>query len=150
MIGLMDYGSVNLRSAEKALTRVGASVRIVNHPADVLAADAVVLPGVGAFGDCVSNLAKLGHVDVIRGFIASNRPFLGICVGLQMLFESGEETPGVAGLGLLPGTVPRFTANGLKVPHMGWNQLRITQPGCPLLTGVADCSYLDFVHSYYT
>src|SRR5437867_142868 len=107
MIALIDYGSGNLRSAEKALTRVGATVRIVVRGEDVRWADAVVLPGVGAFGDCVKNLSKNGFDVAIKEFITTGKPFLGICVGLQMLFESGEENPGVAGLGLLPGTVPR-------------------------------------------
>jgi imidazole glycerol-phosphate synthase subunit HisH len=149
MIALIDYGSGNLRSAEKALTRVGATVRIVNRPEDVSAADAVVLPGVGAFGDCIRNLSKDGLDLAIKDFIATGKPFLGICVGLQMLFESGAENPGVAGLGILPGTVPRFASNGLKVPHMGWNRLRIRQPKCPLLAGIADGSSVYFVHSYY-
>jgi len=149
MIVLIDYGSGNLRSAEKALARVGADVRIVNKPADVLAADAVVLPGVGAFGDCVNNLTQLGLDSAIRQFIQSGKPFLGICVGLQMLFETGAESPGVPGLGILQGTVPRFAGNGLKVPHMGWNQLRIRQSKCPLFSGIADGSFVYFVHSYY-
>jgi imidazole glycerol-phosphate synthase subunit HisH len=144
MIALIDYGSGNLRSAEKALTRVGATVRIVNRPEDVQQAAAVVLPG-----DCVRNLTQLGLNAAIREFIATGKPFLGICVGLQMLFESGEESPGVAGLGVLPGTVPRFVVNGLKVPHMGWNRLQIRQPECPLLAGIADGSFVYFVHSYY-
>jgi imidazole glycerol-phosphate synthase subunit HisH len=149
MIALVDYGSGNLRSAEKALTRVGAAVRIVDRSEDVRAAEAVVLPGVGAFGDCIRNLSKDGLDVAIKEFIATGKPFLGICVGLQMLFEGGEENPGVAGLGLLPGRVPRFVANGLKVPHMGWNQLAIRQPQCPLLAGIADGSSVYFVHSYY-
>jgi imidazole glycerol-phosphate synthase subunit HisH len=147
VIALIDYGSGNLRSAEKALTRVGGRVQIVSRREDVLTADAVVLPGVGAFGDCVSNLAKLDLVEAIREFIATGKPFLGICVGLQMLFEGGEESPGVAGLQVLPGTVPRFPAGKLKVPHMGWNRLKIRRPECPLLQGVPDGSYV--VHSYY-
>ena len=149
MLALIDYGSGNLRSAEKALARVGAGVRIVNRPADVLAADAVVLPGVGAFGDCVKNLVALGLDGAIRQFIQTGKPFLGICVGLQMLFESGAESPAVPGLGILPGTVPRFTGGNLKVPHMGWNRLRIRQPACPLLAGIPDGSYVYFIHSYY-
>jgi len=149
MLALIDYGSGNLRSAEKALARVGAAVQIVNRPADVLAADAVVLPGVGAFGDCIKNLTELGMDVAIRQFIQTGKPFLGICVGLQMLFESGAESPGVAGLGILPGTVPRFVGAGLKVPHMGWNRLNIRQSACPLLAGIADGSYVYFVHSYY-
>lgn len=149
MIALIDYGSGNLRSAEKALARVGGDVRIVDRPADVLAADAVVLPGVGAFGDCVRNLTALGLDRAIRDFIKTGKPFLGICVGLQMLFEDGAENPEVKGLSILTGHVPRFPVNGLKVPHMGWNQLRIRQSACPLLAGVADGSFVYFVHSYY-
>ncbi len=149
MIALVDYGMGNLRSVEKALARVGADVRIVSDRNSVLAADALVLPGVGAFGDCMANLEKIGLVEAIREFIATKRPFLGICLGFQALFESSEEAPGVKGFALFPGTVPRFAANGLKVPHMGWNELRIQQGDCPLLKDVADDSYVYFVHSYY-
>jgi imidazole glycerol-phosphate synthase subunit HisH len=149
MIALVDYEMGNLRSVEKALARAGGDVHIVCTPKDVLAAEALVLPGVGAFGDCMKNLERLGLVGAIREFIASGRPFLGICLGFQALFESSEEAPGVEGFGLFKGTVPRFAANGLKVPHMGWNQLRIRQPGCPLLAGVEEGSYVYFVHSYY-
>jgi glutamine amidotransferase len=149
MIALVDYGMGNLRSVEKALVRVGADVRIVSDRESVLAADALVLPGVGAFGDCMANLEKIGLVDAIREFVATKRPFLGICLGFQALFESSEEAPGVNGLALFPGTVPRFVVNDLKVPHMGWNELRIRQNDCPLLKDVADSSYVYFVHSYY-
>ena len=139
----------NLRSVEKALARVDGNVRIVSDPKSMLAADAVVLPGVGAFGDCMKNLEQAGLVRPIREFIASKRPFLGICLGFQALFESSEEAPGMKGLAVFPGTVPRFVANGLKVPHMGWNELRIARADCPLLKGVKDRSYVYFVHSYY-
>jgi imidazole glycerol-phosphate synthase subunit HisH len=149
MIALVDYGMGNLRSVEKALARVGADVRIVSDRKSVLAADAVVLPGVGAFGDCMANLEKIGLVEAIREFIGTKRPFLGICLGFQALFESSEEAPGVKGFGLFPGTVPRFAVNGLKVPHMGWNELRIREGNCPLLKDVADNRYVYFVHSYY-
>jgi len=149
MIALVDYGMGNLRSVEKALARVGADVRIVTDGKSALAADALVLPGVGAFGDCMANLEKAGLVGAIREFITSKRPFLGICLGFQALFESSEEAPGVKGLAVFPGTVPRFAVNGLKVPHMGWNQLMVKRGDCPLLKGVADGSYVYFVHSYY-
>ena len=139
----------NLRSVEKALARSGADVRIVSDRADVLAADALVVPGVGAFGDCLTNLARLKLTNAIREFVASGRPFLGICLGFQGLFDSSEEAPGVKGLGIFRGTVPRFPVGTLKVPHMGWNQLRIKRPDCPLLRGVADGSFVYFVHSYY-
>ena len=157
MIALVDYGMGNLRSVEKALTRVGADVRIVSDANTVRAAKAIVLPGVGAFGDCLRNLETAGLARPIQEFIASQRPFLGICLGFQALFESSEEAPGVKGLAAFPGDVPRFAANldgtdgagHLKVPHMGWNQLRIKKADCPLLKGVADGSYVYFVHSYH-
>jgi imidazole glycerol-phosphate synthase subunit HisH len=149
MIALVDYGMGNLRSVEKALTRVGGDVHVVNDAKSVGAADAVVLPGVGAFGDCMKNLEECRLTDAIREFIASKRLFLGICLGMQGLFESSEESPGVAGLNVFRGAVPRFVVNDLKVPHMGWNQLQINRRGCPLLQGIADGSHMYFVHSYY-
>jgi len=149
MIALVDYGMGNLRSVEKALTRVGGEVRLVQTRAEVLAADALVLPGVGAFGDCLKNLAELKLTEAIREFIAMDRPFLGICLGFQCLFESSEEAPGQPGLGIFAGTVPRFAPTVGKVPHMGWNQLQARRPDCPLLRGVPDGSYVYFVHSYY-
>ena len=139
----------NLRSVEKALQRVGADVRIVSDAVGVKSADAVVLPGVGAFGDCMANLAKCGVTDALRQFVQAGKPFLGICLGLQGLFESSEEAPGVPGLGLFAGSVPRFQVNGLKVPHMGWNELRVKRPDCPVLAGIPDRSFVYFVHSYY-
>jgi len=155
MIALIDYGSGNLRSAEKALARVGADVRIVSDRASVLAADAVVLPGVGAFGDCVRNLEKLNLADAIRQFVGTGRPFLGICVGLQMLFGHAEEGD-VMGLEILPGSVPRFPraamvapdGTRLKVPHMGWNQVQQAEAH-PLWDGIEDGARFYFVHSYY-
>jgi len=157
MIALVDYGMGNLRSVEKALARVGADVRIMSDAKSVRAAEAVVLPGVGAFGDCMKNLRTGKLTDAIREFIGSKRPFLGICLGMQGLFEWSEESPGVEGLDVFRGSVPRFAANpdhevgagGLKIPHMGWNQLRIRRRNCPLLQGVNDGSYVYFVHSYY-
>ncbi len=151
MIALIDYGMGNLRSVEKALTRAGAEVQIVSGPDPLAHAAALVLPGVGAFGDCMANLNRLGFIDPIRNFIASGRPFLGICLGMQELFDSSEESPGVHGLGLFAGTVPRFhlDAKRWKVPHMGWNELRIQRADCPLLSQVPDRSYVYFVHSYF-
>lgn len=149
MIAIVDYGMGNLRSVEKALQRVGAAVRVVSDAEPVRSARGVVLPGVGAFGDCMENLRRLGLVEVIQSVVKAGRPFLGICLGMQALFESSEEAPGVAGLGLLAGTVPRFRGEGLKVPHMGWNELRIRRDNCPLLAGVPGGSFVYFVHSYY-
>src|SRR5882724_9736680 len=111
MIALVDYGMGNLRSVEKALARVGADVRIVSAAGEMVNANALVVPGVGAFGDCMENLTRLGLVDPIREFIASKRPFLGICLGFQALFDSSEEAPGARGLAVFEGTVPRFAAN---------------------------------------
>ena len=149
MIALVDYGMGNLRSVEKALAQVGAAVRIVTGPVEVREAGALVLPGVGAFGDCMKNLDRQRLVAPLREFIQSGKPFLGICLGFQALFESSEEAPGVAGLSVFGGTVPRFAANGLKVPHMGWNRLRIQCRDCPLLADLDDESFVYFVHSYY-
>ncbi len=149
MIALIDYGMGNLRSVEKALALVGADVRIVTGPQEVRAATALVLPGVGAFGDCMKNLDRQGLVEPLREFVKSGKPFLGICLGFQGLFDSSEEAPGVAGLRVFPGTVPRFVANGLKVPHMGWNRLSVKRRDCPLLAEVEDGSFVYFVHSYY-
>lgn len=149
MIALVDYGMGNLRSVEKALTRVGAEVRIVTEAREVREAGALVLPGVGAFGDCLKNLERQGLIAPLREFIRSGKPFLGICLGFQALFDSSEEAPGVVGLGVFPGTVPRFAANGLKVPHMGWNQLDFKRGDCPLLAGIEDGSFVYFVHSFY-
>lgn len=155
MMALVDYGMGNLRSVAKALARVGADVRIVHDAQGVRAAEAVVLPGVGAFGDCMKNLEQCKLTDALREFIGSKRPFLGICLGMQGLFESSEESPGVKGLEVFRGSVPRFhfsgteRGSGLKVPHMGWNRLRVRRRDCPLLRGVDNGSYVYFVHSYY-
>ncbi|MDD2707570.1 MAG: imidazole glycerol phosphate synthase subunit HisH [Verrucomicrobiae bacterium] len=150
MIALVDYGMGNLRSVEKALQRVGGKVRAVRDAGGVAAAQRLVLPGVGAFGDCMKNLAAQGLVESIRDFVRSGRPFLGICLGYQLLFEESEETAGCAGLGLLPGNVIRFPAGlPLKVPQIGWNNLRFRRPDCPLLRGVPDGSHVYFVHSYF-
>jgi len=149
MIALVDYGMGNLRSVEKALQQAGAVVRVVQDAAGVRGARAVVLPGVGAFGDCLANLRRAGLTEAIGEVVRSGRPFLGICLGFQALFESSAEAPGVAGLGLFAGTVPRFANGKLKVPHMGWNQLRVQRPDCPMLAGIADRSFVYFVHSYF-
>ncbi len=149
MIALIDYGMGNLRSVEKALRQAGAQVELVTSPETIRSADAVVLPGVGAIGDCVCNLTHQKLVPALREFIDSGKPFLGICLGLQALFDESEESGGVKGLGIFPGSVPRFRVQNLKVPHMGWNRLHLVQPNCPLLRGVDNGSFVYFVHSYY-
>ena len=151
MIALLDYGSGNLRSVEKALRQVGAEVRLVTGPDGMKEARAAVLPGVGAFDDCVRAMQKQGLLDSVKEFIASGRPFLGICVGYQALFEKSEEFNScAAGLGIFKGKVVRFSEQpGLKIPQIGWNQIELRQPGCPLFRGIPDQSYVYFVHSFF-
>jgi glutamine amidotransferase len=151
VIALIDYGSGNLRSVHKALLKVGAEVRIVQQPEEMKGANAAVLPGVGAFDDCIQALQKQAMLEASRQFIQSGRPFLGICVGYQALFERSEEFNScAAGLSLFKGSVVRFAnGNGLKVPQIGWNQLEITQPDCPIYRGIENGSYVYFVHSFF-
>lgn len=149
MIALIDYGAGNVRSVQKALAAVGAAVVRTQSPDAVLAADKVVLPGVGAFADCMDSLARLDLVDVIRAVIARDTPFLGICVGMQILFEYGDELSGHEGLGVLPGRVVRFDINpALKVPHTGWNQIE-PRKASPLFAGVPDGAWAYFNHGYW-
>ncbi|MCU0784265.1 MAG: imidazole glycerol phosphate synthase subunit HisH [Verrucomicrobia bacterium] len=151
MIALLDYGSGNLRSVHKALLKVGANVRVVQSPDGMKDARSVVLPGVGAFDDCVNALRKQELVEASREFIKSGKPFLGICVGYQALFEKSEEFAScAAGLGVFSGKVVRFAGrNGLKIPQIGWNQLDVVKPECPLYRGIASGSYVYFVHSFF-
>ena len=151
MIALLDYGSGNLRSVHKALLKVGADVRIAQRPDEIGDARGLVLPGVGAFDDCIHALRKQELLEAARDFIKSGRPFLGICVGYQALFERSEEFNScAAGLGLFQGNVVRFSEkSGLKIPQIGWNQLEITNSKCPLYRGIAEGSYVYFVHSFY-
>lgn len=151
MIALLDYGSGNLRSVHKALLKAGATVRIVQRAAEMADAHAAVLPGVGAFDDCIQALQRQGLLEASRDFIQSGRPFLGICVGYQALFDKSEEfNSRAAGLGVFPGRVVRFSAQGgLKVPQIGWNQLEITRPDCPIFRGIPSGSYVYFVHSFF-
>ena len=123
MIAVIDYGMGNLRSVQKALERVGAKTLVTSRPADIARCSQVVFPGVGAFGDAMKELKKRGLVKPIKEAIAFGKPFLGLCLGLQLLFEKSEEAPGVKGLSVLRGEVKRFRLKGLKVPHMGWNQV---------------------------
>ena len=151
VIALIDYGSGNLRSVHKALLKVGANVRIVQRPEDLAGARAVVLPGVGAFDDCIHALDRQALLQASRDFIQSGRPFLGICVGYQALFERSEEFNScAAGMSIFQGKVVRFSAsNGLKIPQIGWNQLDIVKPECPLFRGIPKGSYVYFVHSFF-
>jgi glutamine amidotransferase len=151
VIALLDYGSGNLRSVHKALLKVGADVRIAQRPDEMADANAVVLPGVGAFDDCIHALRKQELLEASKKFIESGKPFLGICVGYQALFERSEEFNScAAGLGIFQGSVVRFSEkNGLKIPQIGWNQLEGINPQCPLYRGIASGSYVYFVHSFF-
>lgn len=140
-----------MRSVHKALLKVGAEVRIARRPEEMADARAVVLPGVGAFDDCIQALDRQELLEASRKFMQSGRPFLGICVGYQALFEKSEEFNScAAGLGIFQGKVVRFSArNGLKIPQIGWNQLEIVQPACPLFRGIPGGSFVYFVHSFF-
>lgn len=147
MICIVDYGMGNLRSVEKAFAFLGREVVVSSDPEALKAADGVVLPGVGAFGDAMRELEERGLADPLRESISSGVPFLGICLGLQLLFGESEESPGVRGLGVLPGRVVRFPFL-VKVPHMGWNDIRLVGIH-PVMEGIEEGSYFYFVHSYY-
>lgn len=150
MIAVIDYGAGNLQSVVKALHFIGADVTVTADPAVLQSADAAVLPGVGAFGDAMASLRQSGMVNAISDFVRKGeRPFLGICLGMQVLFESSEESPGVPGLGLLPGKILRIPdAPGRKVPHMGWNDLTL-RDSSGIFEGLPPHPYVYFVHSYY-
>ena len=149
MIAIIDYGTGNLRSVSQAFEAVGQQAVVTRDPRVIGNASHVVLPGVGAFGDCMANVERYGLAEPIRTAIQSGKPFLGICLGLQLLFEESEEFGTHKGLGMIPGKVRRFaTDQGLKVPHMGWNNVMIERP-CPLFEGIPNGSYWYFVHSFY-
>ncbi|MCD7814357.1 MAG: imidazole glycerol phosphate synthase subunit HisH [Lachnospiraceae bacterium] len=149
MIAIIDYDAGNLKSVEKALNSLGEETLITRDREEILRADKVVLPGVGAFGDAMDQLRQFGLVDVIREVADGGTPFLGICLGLQLLFESSEESPGVEGLGICKGRILRIPdQEGLKIPHMGWNSLHFDHPG-RLFAGIPEEAYVYFVHSYY-
>jgi len=153
VIAIVDYGLGNLRSAQKGFEKAGHAAIVSDDPETIARADAVVLPGVGAFRDCYEGLRARGFVGALLEAAQNGKPFLGICVGLQLLFDESEEGKGSQGLGVFPGKVVRFPDRkelGLKVPHMGWNQLKPqTEPPCPLLTRTSPAPYMYFVHSYY-
>lgn len=147
MIALVDYGMGNLGSVAKAFTKVGCEARITDDPGVVAGADAVVLPGVGAFDDCMANLVNRGLDVAVKEAVDLGKPFLGICLGLQMLFEASEEGGKQPGLGIIPGKIVRFT-HDLKIPQIGWNQISV-QGDAPHLAGVPQGSWVYFVHSYH-
>lgn len=150
MIGIIDYGMGNLGSVENACRFLEYPAKIITAPGDISGCDAMILPGVGAFGDCVAHLTKFGFVEPVKEWIASGNPFLGICLGLQMLFEGSEESPGIPGLGVFKGQVKKLKLKPeFKVPQIGWNQVQQRQPACPLFAGIPDNSFFYFVHSYF-
>ena len=149
MIAIIDYDAGNITSVEKALKTLGQEVVVTRDADAILSADKVILPGVGAFGDAMGKLQDYGLVEVIHKVVEKNTPFLGICLGLQLMFESSEETPGVEGLGILKGKIVKIPENGdLKIPHMGWNSLHFQNEG-RLFANLPQDSYVYFVHSYY-
>lgn len=149
MTAIIDYDAGNLRSVEKALLALGDEPVITRDRDTILKADRVILPGVGSFGDAMERLHQYGLVEVIHQVVAQKTPLLGICLGLQLLFERSDECDGVAGLGVLQGEIVRIPdGEGRKVPHMGWNSLKL-RPGTRLFAGIPDGSFVYFVHSYY-
>ena len=153
MIVVVDYGMGNLHSVRKALEVVGAKAKVSSRPEDIRRASKIVFPGVGAFGEAMKELNRRSLVGPIKGAIEAGVPFLGLCLGLQLLFEKSEEAPGVKGLSVLRGEVKRFRVKDLKVPHMGWNNIKSTRAqehkSTGILRGVPNGSYVYFVHSYY-
>ena len=149
MIAIIDYDAGNLKSVEKALKSLNQEVIVSRDSSEILQADKVILPGVGAFGDAMNNLDKFGLVDTIKEVARKNTPFLGICLGLQLLFDKSDETPGAEGLGILKGEILRIPPKeGLKIPHMGWNSLHLQNKG-RLFKDIPENTYVYFVHSYY-
>ena len=150
MIGILDYGMSNLGSVSKACRFLGLASSLINRPEDLDGCDAILLPGQGAFKDCMEHLDEHGFREPVCEWITEGRPYLGLCLGLQILCAESEEAPGVKGLGVLPGRVRKFQLGAdFKVPQMGWNQVRQEQSQCPLFQDVADNAYFYFVHSYY-
>ena len=149
MIAIIDYDAGNLRSVEKALLSIGEETIVTRKHDEILAADKVILPGVGAFGDAMRKLKEYGLVDTIHEAVDSGKPFLGICLGLQLLFRRSDESDGVEGLSILPGEILRIPeAPGIKIPHIGWNSLEVSE-GARLFKGLGGNPYVYFVHSYY-
>jgi imidazole glycerol-phosphate synthase subunit HisH len=148
MITIIDYNMGNLRSVSKAVEHLGGKARVTSAPRDIETAEKVILPGVGAFGDAMKELRGLKLFEPVKKFIQSGKPFLGICLGLQLLFEKSEESPEAEGLGIFKGTVKLFRSKDVKVPHMGWNNAKILNPS-PLTSGISANPFFYFVHSFY-
>lgn len=149
MIAIIDYGAGNLQSVKKALDFIGAESVITDNPEVINACDKIILPGVGSFGDAMNSMTEKGLVETVKQNALSGKPFLGVCLGLQLLFEESEESPGVKGLGIFKGKIKKFPSDmGLKIPHIGWNSLSIKQNDT-IFKGIPENSYVYFVHSYY-
>ena len=149
MIAIIDYGAGNLQSVKKAFDFIGAESVITDNPEIINSCDRILLPGVGSFGDAMDSMHKSGLVETVKQNALSGKPFLGICLGLQLLFEESEESPGVKGLGIFKGKIKKFSSDmGLKIPHIGWNSLEIKQNDT-LFKNIPENSYVYFVHSYY-
>lgn len=149
MIAIIDYGAGNIMSVEKALNYIGCEVKVTSDADEILSADGAILPGVGSFGDAMQHLQESGLIPAVKQFAASGKPFLGICLGLQVLFESSDESPDAEGLAIFKGKVMRFPSDmGLKIPHIGWNSIEYNSE-CPIFKGLSKTPYVYFVHSYY-
>lgn len=148
MIAIIDYGAGNLMSVKNALDFIGAENKITDNTREILAADKVILPGVGAFGSAMDSLRKSGLADAVKEIANKNTPLLGICLGLQLMFEESEESPNVRGLGLFKGKIAKIPDRGLKIPHMGWNSITLTK-NSRILKNIGDNPFVYFVHSYY-
>ena len=150
MLGIVDYGMGNLGSVSNACAWLEIPARLIESPDELDDCSGLILPGQGAFGDCMLNLRAAGFETPLREWIAADKPFLGVCIGLQVLFEGSLESPDIPGLGMLPGQLDKFPAKGdRKVPQMGWNQMKLLRPDCPLFADVPDAAWFYFVHSYY-
>lgn len=148
-VGVVDYGRGNIRSVENAFLAIDADVVLITTPEELENITHLVVPGQGEFGDCAANLKKQGMFTPIKEWAAADKPYLGICVGYQLIFDSGEESPDAEGLGIMPGTVKRFPNVGLKIPHMGWNNVQLTDPEHPIWKDMPEEPFFYFVHSYY-
>jgi glutamine amidotransferase len=148
-LGMIDYGRGNLRSVINACRSLGHTPELITTPEGLDQATHLIFPGQGAFGDCMESLHRLELAAPLREWILKGRPYFGICVGYQLLFEASEESPGTRGLAVVPGTVKRFTSNDVKIPHMGWNALELRHPSSPYWQGFEASPYFYFVHSYY-